>query len=391
VDRTQVISTDLKSSHTAGPPVLPNAVFTSQHLETLSRLLFQGHSGDFQEPADDLDIIQSDLEYISRLNDTGWSNFAQIANKHHVLVRGLQVAKKAAQKLGDYKVVDRSEASLSAARTRIAHATAVLAEVCKALENAGCPVCVIKSLDHWPDLGSDLDLYTSAGESAVVRVFVDNLKAKVEARSWGDRLANKWNFCLPGLPELIEIHVRYLGQTGEHSTLARRVIARRVTTEVNGHTFWTAAAEERVLISTLQRMYRHFYFRLCDMVDTDSLLRSGGLDFGELRGAAESAGVWPGVATFLLLVQEYAKGYRSYAEIPQDVRQSAFSQDIRVQVRGDFLRVPLLPAASLYGSQLLSAGRHHDFRAMCRLPLLPPLAMTALMAYHLTGSDKGIW
>lgn len=370
---------------------MPRQASTPRYLEMLSHLVFQGYSSDFEEPVENLEAVHSDLEYLSGLRDGERSDFLQLANKHHLLVRGLEVAKKAAQEWGQQKLVDWCEASLAAERTRIAHAVDVLAAVCQGLESAGCPVCVIKSLDHWPDLGSDLDLYTSADENTIVRILTGSFSAKTEARSWGDRLANKWNFCLPGLPELIEIHVRYLGQTGEHAGLAERVIARSVTSEVNGHRFRTAAPEERVLISTLQRMYRHFYFRLCDMVDVANLLQSHAIDFHELRRAAESAGIWPGVATLLLLVAEYAKDYGSDIEIPREVSHAAVSQHVRVQARGDFLRVPLLPVASLYASQWLNAGRHHDLRALCRLPLLPPLAMAALLAYRLTGSDKGIW
>src|SRR2546430_10994747 len=61
-------------------------------------------------------------------------------------------------------------------------------------------------------------------------------KAQMEPRSWGDRLANKWNFSVPSLPELIEIHVRYLGQTGEHKAMARRVVERSVTKRSEEHT-----------------------------------------------------------------------------------------------------------------------------------------------------------
>jgi hypothetical protein len=55
------------------------------------------------------------------------------------------------------------------------------------------------------------------------------------------------------------------------------------------------------------------------------------------------------------------------------------------------LRVPMVPAAGLYGAQLLNAGKHGDLRAVFRLPLLPPLAVSALLAFRLTGSDKGVW
>jgi len=97
------------------------------------------------------------------------------------------------------------------------------------------------------------------------------------------------------------------------------------------------------------------------------------------------------VATFLLLVSEYVKGYGGEAKVPEEVLAAACSRDIRVYPGGDFLRVPKGPAAMLYGAQLVSAGRHGDLRAMFRLPLLPPLAMSALIAYRVTGSDKGIW
>jgi len=42
-----------------------------------------------------------------------------------------------------------------------------LHEVCCTLESAACPVGVIKSLDHWPDIGTDLDLVTCSSEADV--------------------------------------------------------------------------------------------------------------------------------------------------------------------------------------------------------------------------------
>ena len=217
------------------------------------------------------------------------------------------------------------------------------------------------------------------------------LKAELEARSWGDKLANKWNFQVPGLNELVEIHVRYLGQTGEQKQLAERVIERHVTKQVNGINFPVPAPEERIMISTLQRMYRHFYFRLCDMADVAALLASGALNFQELRRGAELGGIWPGVASFLVIVSNYVNSYGGSVSLPREVIEEACAADMQVQFRGNFLRVPMKPAAGLYGSQLLSAGKHADFRAMSRLPLLPPLAVSALLAFRLTGSDKGVW
>ena len=85
---------------------------------------------------------------------------------------------------------------------------------------------MIKSLDHWPDLGSDLDLYTDAEPLHVVNAMSECFSAKLADRSWGDRLANKWNFIVPGLPELVEVHAGRLGQTGEQTAVTRSVSGR---------------------------------------------------------------------------------------------------------------------------------------------------------------------
>lgn len=127
------------------------------------------------------------------------------------------------------------------------------------------------------------------------------------------------------------------------------------------------------------------------MADFAGLLNDHAIDFAELRRGAELGGIWPGVGTFLLLVAEYVKAYGCDIEIPSEVLAAVPSRDIRVYLGGQFLRVPKAPAAGLYASQLLSAGRHADLRAMFRLPLLPPLAISALVAYRLTGNDKGVW
>jgi hypothetical protein len=363
---------------------------THQYLEILSRLMFRGYSSDFQKPATNLEAVYPDVEYLSTVNENELSEFLRVADIHHVCVRALQVVANAAT-VGHSGLSQWCGSILVTERARIEHAVGFLERICHGLEAAGCKVSVIKSLDHWPDLGSDLDLYTSGDQPTVTRVMTQEFKAEQEPRSWGDRLANKWNFSVPGLPELVEIHVQYLGQTGEHKLMARRVVERSVTKELNGHIFRVPAPEERVVISALQRMYRHFYFRLCDMADFASLLQTQAIDFTELRRAADVGGIWPGVATFLALISDYVNRYGGKVEVPAEVVASSCSPNIRVQARGDFLRVPMLPAASLYGSQLLSASRHRDLRAMCRLPLLPPLAVSALVAFRLTGSDKGIW
>lgn len=355
-----------------------------QPIDLLSKVMFRAYWGGFEKSVRKLDDIRPELDAIAALSGTKRAEFVELAHTHHVIVRTLSLLDDAGTATWYHDV-------LAAEQARTAHVLRYLHTVCEVLEAHGCSVAVIKSLDHWPDLGSDVDLYTTADERSVEAVMWHQFQATLERRSWGDRLAHKWNFHVPGLPELIEIHVRYLGQTGEHKKMARRVIERRVSKTIGDQDFLLPAPEERIIIATLQRMYRHFYFRLCDMADVTALLQTNQIDFDELRKAAHIGGIWPGVASFLFLVAKYARSYGAIVQLPREVTEAAYSPDLRVHFENGFLRVPKLPAAGLYAAQLLTAGKHGDLRAMCRLPLLPPLAVSALVAMHLTGSDKGVW
>jgi len=162
---------------------------------------------------------------------------------------------------------------------------------------------------------------------------------------------------------------------------------------VNALDFLVPAPEERIFAATLQRMYRHFYFRVCDILNAASLVESGAVDFVELRQAAEEAGIWPGVAGFLKIVSGYVTRYRGIGlKLPADLIVDATVGAEKIYTRARFLRLPLLPyGAGLYTRQLTQTLRRGNVPATLRLSLLPPLASAAAVAYRITGSDKGVW
>jgi hypothetical protein len=276
---------------------------------------------------------------------------------------------------------------------RINHALSFLAQICSRLEEGGCPVTVIKSLDHWPDLGSDLDLYTDADAAKVVEIMRSKFKAELADRSWGDRLANKWNFVVPGLPEFVEVHAGRLGQTGEQTAVTRSVSSRSRMAQIRGHVFRVPAPEDRIVISTLQRMYRHFYIRLCDIVDNARLLDLCLVDFGYLHSLGSAAGLWEGIATYLTIISQYVEAYRgSGAPLNSLVTASAKFGTDQVRFRRDFLRVSILPhSLNLYAAELMTLLLKGQLRNSLRLSLLPGLATAAALEQKITGSDKGIW
>ena len=350
---------------------------------------------------------------LARWSEAERGEFISLADSNHVVLRALEPVREMAVREERHSSIstdgtaalagnpvavangiqDWAGEHIEREKARIANALRHLHEICLALENSGCAVSVMKSLDHWPDLGNDLDLYTTADERAVVNVMREHFQAHVESRSWGDRLAHKWNFAVPGLPEAVEVHAQRLGQTGEHTRMARRFVSRRVEKNVGGYTFPVPAPEERIVVATLQRMYRHFYFRVCDIVNSAALVESGAVDFAELQKAAELGGIWPGVCSYLKIVSDYVAEYRGRkVELPERVLATAPFGAEKVFVRARFIRVPLMPeGAGLYTRQVTATALRGDVPATLRLSLLPPLASAAAISYKLTGSDKGIW
>jgi len=319
--------------------------------------------------------------------------FVELADANHVIVRAFEAINRIAGTMGESDIQAWAVSVLSGERERISTALAKLEQVCDALEAAHCATVVMKTLDHFPDFGNDLDLVVMGDRNALLNVFTRQFNAHVEPRSWGDRLANKWNFVLPGLRESIEAHIGRLGQMGEHIRLAQRFIGRRVRVNVNGNDFFMPAPEERIYAATLQRMYRHFYFRVCDILDAEAVVDSGKLDFAELRRGAQLSGIWPGVASFLTIVSGYVQQYRGTPlRLPAEVLSAASVGADKIYTRARFLRLPLLPyAARLYTRQLKETAFRGDVPATLRLSLLPPLASAAAVAFKITGSDKGIW
>ncbi len=362
---------------------------THESMTLLSRLLLIPQKGNSKSSPMAIGL-RSELRNISR---EGFHDLLALAESNHVIVRGLDFFLKMMPDAKDDIRAEWTRSALSAERARIALALGFLSLVCTALESEKHDVTVIKSLDHWPDLGSDLDLYTNAHLEDVLKLMKGRFDAQIASRSWGDCLAGKWNFSIPGLPEAVEIHMGRLGQTGEQVAVASRLTKRSRLVMIGNHAFRVPSVSDRVMISTLQRMYRHFYFRLCDIVDTAELLDAGDIDFEELRSSAMNADIWEGVATYLAIVSDYVKQYRGSAlELPQFVRSSARFGGDQVYYSRGFLRVPILPqSAKLYGAQLAGLLRKGQLQNCARLSLLPCLATAAVVGQKLTGSDKGIW
>ena len=369
---------------------------SSKNLQLLSKLLLTPPFAATEAPAAAGSFVPDSIdvpEVAAAVSQQDFEDLKALAITNHVILRAFAPLQQIFETQGNKQAAEWTASAVQQETERINHALDFLAQICSRLEDGGCPVTVIKSLDHWPDLGSDLDLYTDADPAKVVDLMGTHFNSKLADRSWGDRLANKWNFVVPGLPELIEVHAGRLGQTGEQTAVTRSVSTRTRMAQIRGHVFRVPAPEDRIVISTLQRMYRHFYIRLCDILDNARLLDLQLVDFEYLHSLGSAAGLWEGIATYLTIISEYVEAYRgSGVPLSSLATRSAKFGTGQVRFRRDFLRVSILPhSMNLYASELMTLILKGELRNSLRLSLLPGLATAAAVEQKLTGSDKGIW
>ena len=330
---------------------------------------------------------------LQRMSKQEWSDFLHFAQVQRVYLRTLRLLEKWAAVGAFTPPFDDLHDLEQRERWQVEEALATLNDVVRALELTGHTPLVIKTLDHLPDIGSDLDLFLGASERDTVRAMRSELQAEPQAQSWGDRLAHKWNFQIPGQSRLVEIHVGCLGQTGEQDELPARLEETGVLRDVGPFHFRVPSPEEQVTLATLQRMYRHFYIRFTDLLNLTALVRAGRLDFTRLRASTERWAIWPGVATLLKITSDYnVRAGDGPLSLPEFVVRSARFGAEKTYVGKQFLRVPMLPQGSqLFLQQLIGTGTARRFRSAARLSLLPALAVAAFVNLKFTGDDKGIW
>ncbi|MGD1079040.1 MAG: hypothetical protein ABR881_12030 [Candidatus Sulfotelmatobacter sp.] len=333
------------------------------------------------------------LTRLQRMSKQEWSDFLHFAELQRVYLRTLQRLEKWTAVGAFAAPFDDLQDLAQGEHWQVENSLAVLHRVVRGLELTGHTPLVIKTLDHWPDIGSDLDLFIAASARDTVRAMRSELQAEPQPQSWGDRLAHKWNFRVPGQPRLVEIHVGCLGQTGEQDELPARLEETSVWRDAGPFHFRVPAPEEQVTLATLQRMYRHFYIRFTDLLNLTGLVRAVRLDFAGLRASTERWSIWPGVATLLKITLDYNQRMGAgLLPLPEFVVRSArFGAEV-TYVGKHFLRVPMMPQGSqLFLQQLIGTGVARRFRAAARLSLLPALAAAAFVNLRITGDDKGIW
>ena len=235
----------------------------------------------------------ADIENLRQYATGNFSRFAEICRPNLVLGRTLTRVREHSPEFED-----PVDTALTKDRQRVQRGMELIAQVTEMFEGCDIPFMVIKTLDHYPDQGHDIDLFVDEDLTKIDRLMFENFAATAAGRSLCDNLAGKKNYRIRDLT--LEVHSGTLGQVGEHKRLASVIFELRKPACVGGVNTFVPAPEGRLILSILQRIYRHFNFRIGDLINIANLLedptidwdkiseicRLGGIEFGAKQGVA---------------------------------------------------------------------------------------------------------
>ena len=121
--------------------------------------------------------LRSNLREISRQE---FDSLLTLANSNHVVVRALEIFFNITREAKDDIRAEWAQTALADERARITTALRFLEVICTIFGDEKLDLVAIKSLDHWPDFGSDIDLYTNANSEDIAELMKKRFDARVD-------------------------------------------------------------------------------------------------------------------------------------------------------------------------------------------------------------------
>jgi len=326
---------------------------------------------------------QEDVNLI--LDKFSINDFISVLKKNVVLVRFLE---KVYPRLSD-ELRKEFDPILKKEQVRRKKTLEIIDKINQKFEEENLPVMIIKTLDNYPDLGHDVDIYTEAPIKKVDKILIDELKARFISPTFSDRLARKRNYKLESFPTL-EIHCGRLGQVGEQNKLSKELIPNYQKIKIDRISTFIPRTEHRLLLVVLQRMYRHFNIRLCDIYNTFNLLEENLIDWRYLRETSDKYGLWNGILLYLQYISKVCSCYGYYFSAGKgiDVKRNWPN---RIITRHMHFRFPLFSTAfRLYFKKLSSDIKQSNIYSCSRLPLIVPLSLAHYLSAKLLKRSN-VW
>lgn len=311
-----------------------------------------------------------------------WPLLKRLAERNAVLVRLADRLECAGVELPPAFAAARSTA-----RARGEGALEVIAALSAACARHGIAVLFPTALEHYPDVGEDLDLLVPSETSdALILGALPATRRFGGVRDW---LAGATTYRLARSGLVVDIRHGGLGIVGEHRSYAATVIANRRVQRIGTTVVSVPAAEDQVVLQGMRRVYARRSFRVSDVVTTVGALRAPGLDWGYVIGTARALGLFPGLSCYLSYVDQLHRVLYGRELIPSPQRNRLTLEGWGpCAFRGGVYRFPAARVGSrLYGHELATLLRTRNWATAARLALFPA-ALVADQVRRLAGSGR---
>ncbi len=308
----------------------------------------------------------------------GLGKISQVLWENRIVLRGLQVLKDRAP----IEFLPGLEEKISEQWERTKK---ILKYLELLMEKLDFEFVFIKTPDNYPDFGHDVDVLTKISGKEVRRLLGPPGFREL-SQTLAERIADKVNFVYEDYCNL-EVHCGRLGELGEHVKLVHYILEGKRKETVGGVEVWVPSWEARVLLITLQRLYRHFNLRGCDVYNVITWYREGKFSVDTLFGIADSFGLLPGVKGLLRFVNEVNATITG--ELLFDDPSLAPLDELycdRGLIRFD--RKRYLPR--MYWDKWKWDVSHGEWAALTRELLVIPLSLLAVFYLKVLGKE-GIW
>lgn len=254
----------------------------------------------------------------------------------------------------------------------------VIRRVSRSCEAAGVEHLFAKSFQHYPDMGGDIDLFVVPRSAGVDAAALAGTAAEPVKKDFRSRMSGVTAYRVGGLA--LEIYHGRVGLLGEHGALVRQLIRNGERARVGGCEFLAPSPEDLLVLHGMQRVYRHGFIRLCDVLSTTWLVRRRGLDWDYVLRTSEQLGTLYGLRSYLTYVRQILGEALGRELVPPELRARLKAGGCgRGEFRGGVFVFPRgRVVGRIYLGKLGAALRAGNWDGVSRLSLMPLVAAAAL-------------
>lgn len=305
-----------------------------------------------------------------------WDDLSRVARSNAVLLRAAACLERVA--------LDGSERFVASAAHERQRAQALLAAIhatSRACSDGGIAHLFPKAFQHYPDMGSDLDLLVLARPAEFTPILAA-LRAQRLHGGFSNWLAATVRYALTDCPAPLDVQYGRLGLVGEHAGYAAQLVNNRRRTAVDGTEVCVPAIEDQVVLGGIQRVFGRRSLRLADIVWAVRALGDVALDWDYVVRTASRFGVTHGLGCFLSYVEQIHRRLLPGALVPTDVRRHLPLDGWGpVEFRDGRYRFPSIRVNARLSLKALQAKLvRHDWAGAARLSLVPLVGVATALS-----------